>query len=116
MRQPRGDEIHGRVGGDVAALELAGSECRVDVGIGVEIDDLNTAEARSLEQLLLGGDVPLAVTQPGLDAHLDVAGFRGGRDVLREGDGRDARKGRRRKARLEDVAAARCPSHVRFFL
>ena len=29
-----------------------------------------------LEQVLLGRDVPLAVAEPGLDAHLDGAGFR----------------------------------------
>ena len=40
--QSGGDEIHRGMGGDVAALQLAGGKCCVDIGIGVEIDDLDS--------------------------------------------------------------------------
>jgi hypothetical protein len=64
------------MGRDVAALELACRQSGVDVGVGREVDNLDAVETGLLEQALLGRDVPLAVAEPRLDAHLDVTRFR----------------------------------------
>ncbi len=70
------DEIHGGVGGNVAALQLAGGQRGVDIGIGVEVDNLDCAETGLGKECLFRSDVPLAIAQPWLNAHFDVACFR----------------------------------------
>ena len=91
--------------GDVAALQLARGQGGVDIRIGVEVDDFDIAQSGFCKQGFLGGNVPLAVTQPRLDAHFNVARFRSHRNVFGKsvaGEQCDHWQG---CACLEDVAA-----------
>ncbi|MNJ68980.1 hypothetical protein D3C77_652780 [compost metagenome] len=63
------------MGRQVAGVDAPAGQRRVHVLVFVEVDQFDPIQAMGLEQALIFGDVPLAVTQPGLDAELEGAGF-----------------------------------------
>ena len=69
-----------------------------------------------LEQILLGGDVPLAIAEPRLDAHLYRPALRRCRNVLRRAPRAAALTVKRGSAGPDDVAAIWCPDHVQLSL
>ena len=111
-RQPGGDEVHRRVGGDVAACSWPAASAALMSASVVKLTISTSSRPACLEQALLGGDVPLAVAEPGLDAHLDRPGLRRRRYPRRERPSRRSGGDHRRETRLQHPAAVRSPKHA----
>src|SRR5215208_7007479 len=101
---------------DIAALQLAGRQRCIDIRIRVEIYDFDALEPDLLEIVLLGCNVPLAISQPRLDTHLYGPALRRSRNILRQGHASRGAHHERSSAGPDDIPTIWCPDHVQLSL